>query len=609
MVAYTVSSPTAKNGATTITFTVVRSGTSSELGAATTLSYSTDNVSAVAGTDYTATAGSLSFAANATEATVDVAILTQAYDNPTTRTFLLSVGNVANGTGSIVPNSNSGDPRYWLVVPSPDTSQTVSVPAIADIDAAVATANPDPKNPPLGNNISVQADYSQFSDPESTTVRQPFAYIRMGAAGTDLNEYERVILDSAEYQPYFVKEPKGGKATEASPLDALMVPRGLVRGPGESGGTSAGAAGNTHLDGLFLYSNKNHVLTVGGNSNTVIQGTEAKYVAGKSRNLIQSSYSLWSKYDVETNRRTANGTETIDGRAWSYTISNARKLSIGAAETVSIGLGRNVKISGAADISATTAMKYSMTNSLALSVKGLDFSASCDLSGAYKIDMMGLLKSSSLKNEFKQSAAKEIHLSVSSMGVSSSIKNLVKVVSAANMSIGSVATWPAWIEKFATNGEFYSSASPSNLKNSYSQPFGSNTRTVMEQTALSSAFALLVIALLNEQSQYVDSFISPSFKMDKTGITLSATALSKIEITPTEIVMTSPKISINSGLAGTNLVSAGGHSVNSVRDFSVNSATTSITSSTMDVVAKMKVMPSLSIEGYAQAFMFNVKQM
>jgi YD repeat-containing protein len=100
----------------TATFTVSLSNPSTS---AVTVNFATANGTAIAGADYTATSGTLTFAAGETSKTVTVAILDDnIYEGSTPETFLLNLSSPtnatlgANGTGSIV----DGEAPPWLTV-------------------------------------------------------------------------------------------------------------------------------------------------------------------------------------------------------------------------------------------------------------------------------------------------------------------------------------------------------------------------------------------------------------------------------------------------------------------------------------------------------------
>ncbi len=235
-VAYTISSVTAKNNAGTASFTVKRSGTSSDLADASSVDYSTSDITATAGTDYVSTSGSLQFAANATEETISVTILSEAYSNSTSTTFLVSLTNYGSATGTIVPSDTGNTTQTYLYMPEDDDSVTV----------------PTADTP--GDNLKYQAVYSGFSDPDNSTVEMPLAYLRLGYARSDMNDYERVILDSDNYHPVWRGYEGDGTPIEYGPAINFALPRNIDR---RDGNKDTEMENNAHLDGLFLYSNAN----------------------------------------------------------------------------------------------------------------------------------------------------------------------------------------------------------------------------------------------------------------------------------------------------------------------------------------------------------------
>src|SRR4029078_12303866 len=106
---------TVTEGQSTATITVARTGGSDGV---VTVNYATSNGSATAGSDYTATSGTLTFGAGETSKTFTVPILNDtAVENPETVTLSLSspTGGAALGTQStatlmIISDDNSGQP-------------------------------------------------------------------------------------------------------------------------------------------------------------------------------------------------------------------------------------------------------------------------------------------------------------------------------------------------------------------------------------------------------------------------------------------------------------------------------------------------------------------
>ncbi len=114
-------------GAGTKTVTVTLSAASSEQ---VTVDYATANGSAEAGTDYTATSGTLTFPAGDTSKSFDVAIMDDARDEPD-QTFLV---NLAGPSHSLIT-----DPQATITIVDDDELPTIS---ITDLEKAEGSAEP-----------------------------------------------------------------------------------------------------------------------------------------------------------------------------------------------------------------------------------------------------------------------------------------------------------------------------------------------------------------------------------------------------------------------------------------------------------------------------------
>ena len=285
-VAYSISSVSAENNAGTADFTVKRSGTSAELAKSTSVDYSTSDVTATAGTEYVATSGTLRFDADATEGTISVTVLSEAYSNAMSTSFLVTLANFGSATGTIIPGTSGNTTQTYLYLPEDDES--VSVP----------TADSP------GDNLKYQALYSSFGDPDSSTVEMPLAYLRLGYAGSDINDYERVILNSDNYHPIWNGYKADGTPIEYGPAINFALPRNIDR---RDGNKDDEMKKNAHLDGLFLYSNASYALSVAKEYSQVIKGDYFSSVEGEGRLLWWDRQADWVHDAGETSFITANG--------------------------------------------------------------------------------------------------------------------------------------------------------------------------------------------------------------------------------------------------------------------------------------------------------------
>ena len=170
-VSYTMPSVTAANDVSIATFTVLRTGSSADMAAGASVGFQTEDVSAIAGTDYTATSGTLGFAPGVSEAFVDVAILPAAYARSTHVVFTLVLTGNVQATGTIEPSSPDNLAQTYLAVP--DWSNMVPVPT------SDAQNNKD-------SNLYYQTLSSGFSAPATSSLPLPIAYIRLGFARADM---------------------------------------------------------------------------------------------------------------------------------------------------------------------------------------------------------------------------------------------------------------------------------------------------------------------------------------------------------------------------------------------------------------------------------------
>ena len=109
--AFSVNDVTRNEADGTMTFTVTKTGSTT---LASTVNYATANGTALAGSDYTATSGTLSFAAGETSKTVTVSIINDAIFEPT-ESFFLNLSNATNATisdaqgiGTILDDAGQG---------------------------------------------------------------------------------------------------------------------------------------------------------------------------------------------------------------------------------------------------------------------------------------------------------------------------------------------------------------------------------------------------------------------------------------------------------------------------------------------------------------------
>lgn len=450
-VAYSASSVTVSDGESIADFIVKRSGTSADMATASTISYATEDVSAKAGADYTATSGSLNFAAGVTEATISVEINSNAYEDITaTKTFLLELTGYSSVTGSISPTSNSSTKQTYLYIPDDDDT------------AAVPTSDAP------GDDLKNQAVYSGLSTPASTTVSMPVAYMRLGYARSDMNEYERVAVNSDTYHPVWLQHD-GDTPVEQGTMQNFALPRGIDRRDKTTSQVKSEEVDNAHLDGMFLFSNANYNLTVGKNHTTVVKGSLALDVGGIGRFSYQDDLSEWV-VEKDTQRfLTAKGVTRINGQGAAYEIARSREFNVLADLQVNYRYGAKYNLNSQAELTINNAASYEVANSIGLKVTGYNVSAECDVFGNFDCKYIPG-KVFSTHTSMHQVASESICMSIQtgpSKVWTEAVARAANVNALAAIGISSGAA----AQTFRKNGEFYKTATPDNLDTTYASAF------------------------------------------------------------------------------------------------------------------------------------------
>lgn len=521
-VSYSASSVTVKDGATSASFTVKRSGTTSELDSATSVDFATADASATAGTDYTETSGSLSFASGVTEGTITVAILSEAYRETTTKSFLLELSGYGMATCSIIPTDTTSTTQTYLYVPDDDNS--VTVPTASD----------------PGTNLQHQALYSGFSAPEDSSVNMPMAYIRLGYAGSDMNEYERVILNSDNYHPNWLNDDDDDPE-EFGPMMNFSLPRPINRYDNDDWEDEE--TDNAHLDGVFIYSDASYSLTVSGQHSTIVKGDYIREVTGKGRILWYGVKAEWIYVWGEEAFLYASGLTSIeklsgtflDGIYAVYTISNIALYNVNSSLQVTYNLSAQYTVTSDVKFTYLNDASYTVSNGLSLNVGGLEISGSCDIYGNYSASYPG---GASVKTQsvFSQAASTSITLSVQT-GYSSAWTTMLQVAAAANALAGvGIAASDAAV-KFKLQGEFYENASPDLLDDEYTEAFGTVVLDSCVVLGLATSILLVAACIAQQVAELVSEGL-PKIEMDATGMTLSCGSTSQLVINTTGVYVT-----------------------------------------------------------------------
>ncbi len=529
--AYSASSATAKDGAATADFVVKRTGTKSDLGRASSVSFSTEDVTAKAGTDYITTSGTLDFAAGVTEMPLSVGIVDAAYTSKTILTFLVKLKEFGDATGSIVPKASGESKQTFLYVPEDNTE----------------TAIPTKDKP--GSNLPNQALSDDFSDPPDgkTQIDRPLAYLRLGYARADMNYYERVIVDNDAYHPKW--RVGGADPIEPGAMDQFMLPRGVNR---ISTNKSSAEANNAHLDGVLIYSDKNYNVTVGGTATTVVQDDYVLSVEGTARINYKDRKVEWV-YDGGTNSfRLANGITTIEGQSALYDIASIRNLKVRAEQEVSYSFGARYTASADAKMTVSNSAEYNISNSIKLDVKGPQIAAECDFMGNFEVKYpSGEVMST--RGQVGLAATEEINLSLQA-GTATAWKAAVATAANANALAAAAITAGVPAATFGSNSEFYSLATPENLNTVYSVAVGSVLPDTCAGLAAITASVLVGAAVAQAIAEELPEPM-PKIEMTPESLKLSVGPQSMIQMTAADIIISAPNV-LMTGEASVNVTSA-----------------------------------------------------
>lgn len=551
-VTYSASSVTAKDGAPSADFVVKRTGTTAELNIATSVGYSTQDITAKAGTDYVETSGSLAFAPGASEQTLEVSIIDAAYESKATLTFLLNLVGFGAATGSISPSPSEKNKQSYLYIPADDTMTHV----------------PTADSP--GDNLPHQARYKDFADPTegNTQLDRPLAYLRMGYARADLNYYERIILNTDTYHPKW----RDGDAdpVEAGAMDKFMLPRAInrVEDPGREAEKN-----NEHLDGMLIYSDKNYSLTVGEQASMVVQGDFIQDVEGTGRLNWKDKKAEWIYDGGEDSFRVASGVTKINGQPAEYKISSARSLSVNAEQQVSYAFGAKYSVSTDAEMSISNAAQYEVANSIKLEVKGLQVAAECDIMGNFEVKYpTGEVMTT--RNEVGLAASHEINMSIQA-GTSAAWTAAVATAAAANSAAALLISTGVAAATFKSDSDFYKTASPGGLETSYNDAVADALPDTCAALAAVTAGILVGASIAQAIAEELPTPM-PKIEMTPEGMTLSVGPDTTLELTVDGITVIAPDVNFLT-MGSFGVVSGGAVDIGSVGDISLEAVGINIT--------------------------------
>lgn len=534
-IAYSASSLTVKDGAATADFTVKRSGTSIDLGDATSVDFSTQNVTAIAGTDYVATNGSLSFPAQSTEQTVKVAINQAAYDSPATRSFLLQLTGFGSATGNISPSSGGNAPQTYLFVPG--DGEAVAIPTSETASArAKAQMRTD--------------DWTAPGNDEPTSIKVPQTYLRIGKAGKNMNYYERIIAGSLPFFPFNPDKKDELGAEEVPEAEGttknFSQPRNVNRV--EGGNQSVPTAeleeteDNEHLDGLFTFTQGSWTATVSGMASLVIQKDFLQSVGGQTRRTSFGEIKEAQISPVDGILLKASGGAKIGGLYTDYELSSMREIQIKAAMENIYNLALAFELKAAASINIENTFEHTVRNGAKLEISGLQVEGQMDISGNYVVEGNVGLQRRQRKDE-DLSATDEITLQIDNV-LKPRIKTAVRTLALANIAVGLAATAAA-IAPFTSKEEFKKLAGPDHLEETFADFMNDGFPITMATLGALTAAALVIVAAFHHSLTVAAGATSPTIKMDRHGtIELSVNPANSIVISNAGITMTGTAINL-----------------------------------------------------------------
>lgn len=490
-------------------FNVQRSGTTETLRQSSSVAYQTQDVTAKSGTDYTATSGSLAFAADETQKSVAVAILSDATKTSGTKTFLFELAGYGSATGTISEGPNKDQVQaYWLI---PGDGDAIAIPTL---DNASASAK-------------AQMDVSDFSDPPPDHANLPLAqsYIRIGHARPSMNFPERLIAEADAFFPYYKTGPdvakSGGVPEGTGSAHFNTAPRNLFRYGLSDIQVDDAKQKNAHLDGIFMYTAGNFTTSVSGSASSVYQKDYFVSVGGDSYlnyqgNLIQSVGDIDSG-DVHR----ALGSMKVHGSGIAFDLINTNILKVKYADEQHLFVGNRLTATAGTDLTIATSAAYSVNNSIRLEYSGIQVTGKVSLLGTMELNTpIGSL--SLVKTAIAQTAMTSITLGVSPIRMAT--------IQTALGAAASVASAAAAISQSTTLGIVEAKdmsydasnnlASPGTIQQIYDLTLGATWQTVVQTSAAVGA-ALALAAAFSQQKLALVPGVSPKIALTPASLSLT----------------------------------------------------------------------------------------
>lgn len=535
--AYSAKNVTVGEGDEEAVFDVLRSGKSDDMRRESSVNFETQDVSAKAGTDYTATSGTLEFAPNETSKEISVAILPEAFEKPGIETFLLKLKGYGAAMGAISEKHNTDQIQaYWLI---PGDGDSLAVPTT---DSASAAAK-------------AQMDVSEFSDPPTDEAHQKLAqtYIRIGHARPDMNFPERLIAEADAFFPYYKSggavATSGGVPQATGAAHYVAAPRNVYRYDLSSTQVDDDKKNNKHLDGILMYTAGNFTTSIAGTSSNAIGGNYSISVGGDTftnyqGNLIQSIAEL-DGGDVHR----AFGTMKVDDGGMSYNLLNANSLSVKFSNEQNLFLGDRLNASVGTALNIATSASYNINNSIKMDYSGLQVAGRIGLLGTMELDTsVGTF--SMVKNSIAQSALTSVTLGVSPIKLVAIQTALGTAASVVSMAASLVQTTVLGIVEAKDMSVDVSNnlASPGTIKKIHDLTLGATWNTVIQSAAATGA-ALALATAFAQQKLAAAPGATPKIRMTPTTMTLSVGPACSIVMSAEMIEVDAPDIF----LAGTSI--------------------------------------------------------
>lgn len=507
-------------------FEVERSGTAEVMDQSSSVSFRTEDVTAKAGTDYTATSGTLEFAAGETSKSVAVAILPEAFDKDGVETFLFRLEGYGAAVGSIKHgDSQSNTQVYWLV-PGDGTKQPV------------------PTSSSAGAWAKAQMDVDKFSDPppDDTYEALPHSYLRIGHARADMNFPERVIAESADFFATAFDDGEVVLTDDGTPIEPGATlnharPRNIDRLKSD---WEEKKTDNKHLDGIFLYTKGNMTTSAHGTASYVVHGEYVQHIGGEAWYNFMGPVTRIYLSPEDGILRNAEGSQKVMGEYLDFSVTRTRTLDVLMNDSVKYVTSKEFAVNTSFQTDVFTGAKLDVSNSARLEVAGVDLRGKYDVRGNYELDYMASDHSSTKKNHY-QSATEQFVVQIDPLGGGARKKSLTGVA-ALNMASAAAAATTAAVPFDLSKEAFAGIANPDELNKTFGQLWDVGYPSTF-YGLMGISVGLLIAVVYQQKIKAITPSLTSKIKMTPTELELSVGA-SKMVMSNTGIEFTAPEIAL-----------------------------------------------------------------